>query len=95
VEVRIAESTGGEPVDVGSLEIGAVAAELSEAQVIEEDDHHVGSPLARVRGFGPPRFRVGEQSANGPLKSLVVLHGLSLGRDIVVVACVLVGNLMA
>ena len=55
VEVGVAQPAGGQPVDVRGGEVGAVAAEVGEAGVVEQDDHHVGSALARVRRGGPPR----------------------------------------
>ncbi len=59
VEVGVAQPAGGQAVDVGGGQVGAVAAEVGEAGVVEEDDHHVGGALARVRRGGPPGRRLG------------------------------------
>jgi hypothetical protein len=49
VEVGELQAAGGEGVDVRGVDVGAVAAELGEAGVVEQDDHHVGRVGAGVR----------------------------------------------
>ena len=43
VELGEPQPAGGEPVQVGRLDLAAVAAQVGEAQVIGEDDDDVGS----------------------------------------------------
>ena len=45
-----ADPAGGQPVDRGRLDVGPVAAELGEADVVEHDEHHVRG--ARRAGAG-------------------------------------------
>ncbi len=55
VEVRVAQTSRGQTVDVRRGELGSVAAEVGEAGVVEQDDHDVRCRVARMRGGGPPR----------------------------------------
>ena len=49
VEVGQPHALGGDAVDEGRLDVGAVAAELGEADVVEHDQHDVGRALGRRR----------------------------------------------
>ena len=61
VEPVVAETVGRERVDVRCRDVGAEAAELREAEVVEDDDEHVGPVGAAARwlrqhlGIGRPR----------------------------------------
>ena len=46
---------GREPVDVRGVDLGAVAAELREADVVEHDEQHVGRARGRGRTLGATR----------------------------------------
>jgi hypothetical protein len=71
VEVGELQAAGGEGVDVGGVDVGAVAAELGEAGVVEEDDHHVGGVVAGVGRLVEPRLGVGDGPADAPLEPLL------------------------
>ena len=75
VEVGVAEPVGGEGVDVGRVDVGSVAAELGEPEVVEEDHDHVRGLVAGVGWFGEPRLGFGDGGADRALPSGVVLHG--------------------
>ena len=76
VEVAVAEPVGGEAVDVGGGDVGAEAAELGEAHVVEQDHDHVRSPRGRPDRLGPVRGGVPVVGGDGP-GELVGLHGSS------------------
>ena len=58
VEVGQPDAAGGQPVDRRGVEVGPVAAELAEADVVQHDDHDVGG-AGGGGGLGrPPRLRV-------------------------------------
>ena len=61
MEVVVAEPAGGERVDGGRGDVGAEAAELPEAEVVEHDQHHVGGVGAGVRERVVARHRLGER----------------------------------
>ena len=48
----------GESIDVGRVDVGAEAAEVAEAGVVEDDDDDVGCARRRARPVGPPGFRL-------------------------------------
>src|SRR5262249_14764653 len=50
-ELREAQPAGRETVEVGSMNLAAVAAEVREANVIGQDDDNVGSRAARTVFF--------------------------------------------
>ena len=74
VEVGVAESAGGQPVDVGGGQVRAIAAEVGEAGVVEEDDHHVGGVVARVRWRRPPGRRLGLGAPDDTVEAFVARH---------------------
>ncbi len=61
VEVVVAQSVRGQPVDVRRLDQAAETADLGEADVVEQQDQHVGRALRGAGLFRPPflRFLVG------------------------------------
>ena len=68
VKVRIEEAICGQAVDVRRLDGRAVAAEVGEASVIEDDRDYVWGILRR-RGWGrPPGLGVGERFADDPFE---------------------------
>ena len=76
MEVGVAEAVGGECVDVGGVDVGSVAAELCEAEVVEQHDDDVGGVFAGVGRFGEPRLGFGVGLADGSLPFAVLLHEL-------------------
>ena len=74
VEVREAQATGGEAVDVGRREVGPVAAEVGEAEVVEEDHHDVRGMVAGVGGIGPRRLGLGDGPADDPVEPVGVVR---------------------
>ena len=77
VEVGVPEPAGGQGVDVGGGQVRAEAAEVGEAGVVEEDDHHVRGVLARVGGLGPPRPGLGLGGGDDAVELLELVHGPS------------------
>src|SRR5207244_9157540 len=74
VKVRVAEAIRREAVDVRRLDGRAVAAEVGEAGVIEDDRDYVwGSPRRRRRGR-PPRLRLRDGLADHPFEFGTGLH---------------------
>ena len=57
VEAGVAQAAGGEAVDVRGLQRAAVAVEVRETGVVEDDHHHVGAAES-ARRFRPPRLRL-------------------------------------
>ena len=49
VEAVVAQPAGGEPVDRRRVDVGAEAAELREAEVVEDDHDDVGRAVGRLR----------------------------------------------
>ena len=76
MEVGVAEAVGGECVDVGGVDVGSVAAELCEAEVVEENDDDVGGVFAGVGWFGEPWLGFGQGLADGSVPFAVLLHEL-------------------
>ena len=58
VEVRVAVALAGEAVEARRGDVGAVAAELRVAHVVEQHDHDVGRALRRRRHRRPPALRL-------------------------------------
>ncbi len=69
VEVGELQPSGSERVDVRRVDVGAVATELREAGVVEQDHHHVGSVAAGMRRVVEPRLRVGDRATDRALES--------------------------
>ena len=82
VEVGELETTGRQAVDVRGVDVGAVAAQVGEPEVVEDDDHDVGGGLSRVRCRRPPRGRLGLVPGDLALEGLVRAHrgAASTGR---------------
>jgi hypothetical protein len=57
VKVRVAQAARGECVDARRRDLGTVAAEVGEPDVIENDANDVGRARRRGGRFGPPRLR--------------------------------------
>ncbi len=70
VEVRVLEAAGGEAVDVRRLDVGAVAAEVAVAEVVDEDHDHVRGVVARMRRRRPPRRGLGVGAVDLTLERL-------------------------
>ena len=68
VEVAEPEAIGGQGVDLWRVDVGAVAAELREAHVVEHDDDDVRRAVRWRRDRGPPRLRVAPVVADLPVK---------------------------
>ena len=56
VEVGQSHTLGSDGVDEGGLDVGPVAAKLSESDVVEHDEHHVGCIFRWGRQGRPPRL---------------------------------------
>ncbi len=74
VEVRQAHARRRERVDVRRVDLGAVAAELREADVVQHDQQHVGRTVGRLHALGPSRGRVAPVPADDPGESVVSSH---------------------
>jgi hypothetical protein len=74
VEVGVAQATLGEAVHVRRGEVGPEAAQLREAQVVEQHDHHVGRALGRAGGLRPVGLGI-PVVVGDPASELVRLHG--------------------
>jgi len=74
VEVGQAHAFGGDGVDVRCLDVGAVAAQLGEPDVVEHDEHHVRRVLGRRGLRWPPRLRVAPVVADRSLE-VHLCHG--------------------
>jgi hypothetical protein len=68
VEVGELQAAGGEGVDVRRVDVGAVAAELGEAGVVEQDHHDVGRVGAGMRRLVEPGLGVGDRPPDRPLE---------------------------
>ena len=67
VESGVPEPLGGEPVDRRCGDLGAVAAEVGEPDVVEHHEQHVGA-LRRHRRRRPPRCRVLDRGSDAPFE---------------------------
>ena len=66
VEVAEAEPPLGEAVEVGRLAEASEGGELAVADVVEDDDHHVGRALGWLGSGGPRGRRRLERAPDGP-----------------------------
>ena len=71
VEVRVAEALRREPVEMRRLDLGAVAPEIGEAEVVGEHDDDVRRALGRRGARRPPRLRGRDGAADRALESRV------------------------
>ncbi len=71
MEARIAQALGRQPIDGGRFDRRAVAAEIGEADIVEEDDENVGGAARRPGRVGPPRLRFLHGLADRAAKRLV------------------------
>ena len=74
VEVGEAEAVGRQTVDVWRIDRRSVAVQMREAQIVEEDDQHVGPVLGRGRQRRPPGLRVAEGAADSSFEVAVCRH---------------------
>ncbi len=80
MEVRVAQALGREAIDVRGVDVGAVAAEVGEAEVVDEDDDDVGRVFTGMRAVRPRRRGLFEGAADDAVELLagellVRLHG--------------------
>ena len=64
MEVRELQAACGERVDVGRVDVRAVAAELGKTGVVEQHDHNVGCIGTRMRRRGEVRLGLGQRAAD-------------------------------
>ena len=81
VEVREPHTAGREAVDVGGGDVGAVAADLREADVVEHDEQHVGCVRRRFALRWPPRLGVAEVPADDTAEFRLTRHARLLTRS--------------
>ena len=74
MKVRVAETTGRQPIDVRGVDVAPVAAEVRESRVVEHDDHDVGSTVRRDRAWLP----CGGQLGGCGSRTFAVSHRLRL-----------------
>ena len=67
VEVRVAQTTGGQSVDVRSGDVRPEATEVGEAEVVQQDHDHVRRVVAGVGRGRPPRRGVVVRGADRSL----------------------------
>ena len=72
VKAGVAQARRRERVDGGGRDLGAVAAEVGVADVVEHDDQHVGRAGGRAARLRPPRSRVLEGAAGDAAEDLAV-----------------------
>ena len=80
MEVGVAQAARGQGVDVRRGDLRAVAAQVREAEVVEDDADHVGRAGRRPGRLGP----VGAGFAGGQAEAVAVgrlAHGVSLDRN--------------
>ena len=87
VEVAVAQAARRQPVERRRADVGAVAAQLREADVVQQEHEHVGRARLRARGLRPRRLRFARRAADGAGErrafrvGLQFLHGAScVGR---------------
>src|SRR5208282_4747126 len=73
MEVRIAQTIGGESIECGRLNQATEGVCGAKAYVIQKNPHYVGSAGRRFHRFRPPFFGLGEGSPNGSLIWLCLL----------------------
>ena len=79
MEVREPEAVPREAVECRRRDVGAVAAELGEADIVEHQQQHVRRTGLRFRIGRPPRRRDPPILTDHPVESL--RHGLSLAAE--------------
>jgi hypothetical protein len=85
VEAGVAQTIGREGVDRRGVDLGPVAPEVGEPDVVEEDHEHVRGPARDgLQLRGPVRLRLADRGADGPLEAR--LHGGKL--DVVTIPSV-------
>ncbi len=67
MEVRAADAAGRERVEVRGVDLGAVAPEVREAEVVRQHHDDVGRPGRRGRAGGPRALRSRERPSDLPL----------------------------
>jgi len=75
-----AQAAGGERVDVRREDLAAEAAEVGEAQVVEQDHHDVGCALGGGRARPPPGRRGGERRTDRPEPAVAGIAAAPLRR---------------
>ena len=79
MEAVIAQTSGGQAVEVWCVDLRTIAAEIGKAGIVQEDEDHVGTSIRRSRRMGPPGPGFGDGPSDYSLKtSLIVCHVLSL-----------------
>ena len=73
VEATVAQALGGEAVERRRGDVGAEAAELREADVVEHDQHDVGRALGRATRHRPGGRGLDEGGADPTGERLVVV----------------------
>ncbi len=68
MEVVVAQPAPREFVDRGRGDLGAIAAEAAEADVVEQHEHDVRRVAARRRGLRPPGRRILPRRADASLE---------------------------
>ena len=64
MEVGELQPGGGESIDVRCVDVGAVAAELGESGVVEQDHDDVRSGITGVRWLVEPRLGLGQGASD-------------------------------
>ena len=86
VKVREADSLSGKAVEVGGVDLAAVAAEVGEPDVVDEDDHDVRRTVGGHRPARPARLGPGHRAPDpafeaGVRRGRLVPHALNLTVD--------------
>ena len=71
MEVGVAQALGGQAVQLGGVDLGAVAAQVGVAEVVGHHHDHVGGASRRGRRLRPVRLRGGEDLADGAFEARV------------------------
>ena len=83
MHVAVAHAARGKAVEIGRGDGAAVAAQLPEAGVVEDDEEDVGRAIASPQRRRPSLFRLVERAADdagecGPRPILLEPHGFLL-----------------
>ena len=62
MKIAVAYPVPGQPVEIGCVYVRSITPEVAEACVIQQDENHIGAPLAGAGRLGPVRNRF----LNGP-----------------------------
>ena len=73
VEVGVAHTTGSEGVEVGRVDLGAVAGEVGEPEIVGQHHDDVGRTGGRRREGRPGRFRRREDPSDLSVETVVGL----------------------